>query len=69
MVRNWLTAIACDARNHYASLVTPYECKAIPVPKDVLRQALVYLAIADEADNQWKKLLRSGDSLQLLRHR
>lgn len=57
MNSDWLTEIACEARDRYASLVMPYECKKIPVPKDVLRQALAYLAIADEADKQWKKLL------------
>ena len=57
MNSDWLTEIACEARERYANLVMPYECKKIPVPKDVLRQALAYLSIADEADEQWKGLI------------
>lgn len=57
MNSDWLTEIACEARDRYTSLVIPYERRKIPVPKDVLRQALAYLSIADEADEQWKGLI------------
>ena len=60
----WYAQLAAEKRQQYIDLLAPYTGMSIAdIPTDILEKAADLIAVAENADKQWEKLMNIVDGL------